>query len=87
MKTAACWIGNRWKIETAELTGGEEWTAVIDVDAIANGNIRVPLTMKSVSRDEHYTRITISDLNRNMQSRTDETIKVYLSSIFRGWAL
>lgn len=83
MKTAACWIGNKWKIETCELTSGEEWTADIDVEQIANGNVRVPLTMKTVSKDEHYTRITITDLNRNLQARTDETIKAYLSSIYR----
>jgi hypothetical protein len=83
MKTAACWIGNKWKIETAELTGGEEWTATVDVEKIAAGETKVPLTLKGVSKDAHYTRITISDLNRNLQSRTDETIKAYLSSIYR----
>ena len=83
MKTAACWIGNKWRIETAELTGGEEWNAEIDVDKIAAGDPKVPLTMKEVSKDAHYTRITITDLNRNLQSRTDETIKAYLSSIYR----
>ena len=83
MKTAACWIGNKWRIETAELTGGEEWNAEIDVDKIAAGDPKVPLTMKEVSKDAHYTRITITDLNRNFQSRTDETIKAYLSSIYR----
>ena len=83
MKTAACWIGNKWRIETAELTGGEEWNAEIDVDKIAAGDPKVPLTMKEVSKDAHYTRITITDLNRNIQSRTDETIKAYLSSIYR----
>jgi hypothetical protein len=83
MKTAACWIGNKWKIETAELTGGEEWTAEIDVEKIAAGDNKIPLTMKAVSKDAHYTRITVTDLNRNLQSRTDETIKAYLSSIYR----
>jgi len=83
MKTAACWIGNKWKIETAELTTGEEVTAEIDVEEIAKGNTKVPLTTKPVSQDEHYTRITITDLNRNLQARTEETIKLYLSSIYR----
>ncbi|MEP9387252.1 ATP-binding protein [Mesorhizobium sp. KR9-304] len=83
MKTAACWIGNKWKIETAELTGGEEWTADINVDRIAAGDNKIPLTVKGVGPDEHYTKITITDLNRNLQSRTDETIKAYLSSIYR----
>lgn len=83
MKTAACWIGNKWKIETAELTSGEEWVAEIDVDKIASGDPKVPLARKEVSKDAHYTRIIIADLNRNLQARTDETIKAYLSSIYR----
>ena len=83
MKTAACWIGNKWKIETAELTGGEEWTAEVDVEKIASGDKKVPLTARAVSKDAHYTRITITDLNRNLQTRTDETIRAYLSSIYR----
>ncbi|MBI1262748.1 MAG: hypothetical protein GC184_13600 [Rhizobiales bacterium] len=83
MKTAACWIGNHWTIETAELTSGEEWTAEIDVEKIASGDPKVPLTMKPVDGNAHYTRITIKDLNRNLQARTDETIKAYLSSIYR----
>jgi hypothetical protein len=83
MKTAACWIGNKWKIETAEWSEGEEWTAEIDVDKIADGDTKIPLTRKTVSKDAHYTKITITDLNRNLQSRTDETIRAYLSSIYR----
>lgn len=83
MKTAACWIGNKWKIETAELTGGEEWTAEIDVEKIAKGDTMVPLTVREVSKDAHYTRIIITDLNRNLQTRTEDTIRAYLSSIYR----
>jgi hypothetical protein len=83
MKTAACWIGNHWKIETAELTGGEEWTAEIDVEKIAQGDAKVPLTVRPVDATAHYTRITITELNRHLQARTDETIRAYLSSIYR----
>jgi hypothetical protein len=83
MKTAACWIGNRWRIETAELTSGEEWTAVIDVDKIAAGDPKVPLTVKPVDGTAHYTRIIISEMNRHLQTRTEETIRAYLSSIYR----
>jgi hypothetical protein len=83
MKTAACWIGNNWKIETCEWSSGEEWTAVVDVEQIADHKAKVPLTRKQVSQDDHYTRITISNLNRNLQKRTEETIKGFLGSIYR----
>lgn len=83
MKTAACWIGKRWKVITAELTSGEEWTADIDVPAIAEGRARVPLTMRAVDGSEHYTTIVIAGMHRHIQTRTEETIRAYLGSMYR----
>lgn len=82
MKTAACWIGAHWTVTTCEFGSGEEWTATVDVDAVANHGAKVPLTMRSVSRDEHYTRITISRLRRVVQARSEQTIKEYLGSMY-----
>ncbi|GHU18214.1 hypothetical protein FACS189475_03330 [Betaproteobacteria bacterium] len=82
MKTAACWIGAHWTVATCELGSGEEWTATVDVDAIANHGAKVPLTMRTVSRDDHYTRVTISSLRRVIQKRSEETIKDYLGSMY-----
>jgi hypothetical protein len=82
MKTAACWIGAKWTVTTCEWGSGEEWTATIDVSAIANDGAKVPLTMKAVGKDDHYTRITITDLRRVIQRRSEETIKAYLGSMY-----
>jgi len=82
LKTAACWLGRTWRIVTCEWGSGEEWTATVDIDAIANRGAHVPLTMRRVSTDEHYTKIIIGDLRRNMQARTEETIKEYLGSMY-----
>jgi hypothetical protein len=82
MKTAACWIGAKWTVTTCEWDSGEEWTATVDVDAIANRGAKVPLTMHPVGKDQHYTRITISDLRRVIQKRSEETIKTYLGSMY-----
>ncbi|WP_213956735.1 MULTISPECIES: ATP-binding protein [unclassified Variovorax] len=82
MKTAACWIGAYWVVTTCELGSGEEWTATVDVDAIANRGAKVPLTMRNVSRDEHYTKISISKLRRVIQTRSEQTIKDYLGSMY-----
>lgn len=82
MKTAACWIGAHWTITTCELGSGEEWTATIDVSDIANNGAKVPLSKKTVSRDVHYTRVTISSLRRVIQKRSEETIKDYLGSMY-----
>jgi len=82
MKTAACWIGAKWTVSTCEWGSGEEWTATVDVDAIANHGAKVPLTMRPVNKDQHYTRITINDLRRVIQKRSEETIKTYLGSMY-----
>lgn len=82
MKTAACWIGAHWTVTTCELGSGEEWTAAVDVDAVANRGAKVPLTMRSVSPEAHYTRITISRLRRIVQARSEVTIKEYLGSMY-----
>lgn len=82
MKTAACWIGRRWKIVTCEWDSGVEWTANIDVDAIAQHGAKVPLTSRTVSKTDHYTKIIISDLRRVIQTGTEETIKTYLGSMY-----
>lgn len=82
MKTAAIWIGNYWTVTTCEWGSGEEWTAIIDVNAVANGNTHIPLSMKKVSTDSHYTKICIKNLHRVIQKRSEETIKLYLGSIY-----
>lgn len=83
MKTAACWIGSTWKVVTCEWGSGDEWTAEVDVRAIALKGARVPLVSRKVTTNDHYTRIIISDLNRNIQQRTEETIRGYLGSMYQ----
>lgn len=83
LKTAACWIGKRWKVVTCEWDSGEEWTADVDVKAVALEGKKIPLTMRPVGTDEHYTHVIISDLHRNIQTRTEETIRSYLGSMYR----
>lgn len=82
MKTAACWIGSMWTVTTCEWDSGEEWTATVDVDAIANHSAKVPLTMRPVDKGLHYTRLTISGLRRVIQKRSEETIKMFLGSMY-----
>lgn len=82
MKTAACWIGDRWQVVTTRAGSGIELTATIDVNAVAEGG-RIPVTARAVDRDCHYTRVIIDDLNRTIQRRTEENIREYLGSMYR----
>jgi hypothetical protein len=83
MKTAACWIGRNWSVTTCEWDSGEEWTAAVSVDDIAKGKLAIPLSNRKVGKDQHYTVIKISNLNRHIQKRTEETIMSYLGSMYR----
>lgn len=83
LKTAACWIGARWKVVTCEYGSGEEWTAEVDVAAVAHESKKIPLSMQKVSADFHYTKVIISELHRSIQKRTEETIRGYLGSMYR----
>ena len=82
MKTSACWIGAKWSVVTCEWGSGEEWTAAIDVDAIAHRGAKVPLTLKEVDKSLHYTKIIITDLRRVIQKRSEEVIRTYLGSMY-----
>jgi len=82
MKTAACWLGRRWSISTCEWDSGIEWTAEVDVEAIAHQGAKVSMTPRAVGKDEHYTRIRIEGLRRRIQKRTEETIREYLGSMY-----
>lgn len=83
LKTAACWIGKKWQIVTCEFGSGEEWTATVDVEAVAQHDKKIPLTLKRVGTDKHYTHIIISELHRNIQKRTEDIIRSYLGSMYR----
>ena len=83
LKTAACWIGHKWSIVTAQWGEGIEYTALVDVAAIAGSGAAVPISARSVSKDDHYTKIIISELHRNIQARTEDTIRGFLGSMYR----
>lgn len=82
MKTAACWIGERWRVVTSEWASSTEWTADVHVPHVASGGT-IPVTPKQAEADDHYTEIVISDLNRNIYGRTEENIREYLGSMYR----
>jgi len=83
LKTAACWIGGNWSVTSCEWGSGDEWTATVNVAEVAAGQIKIPLTTRKVSADAHYTKITIWNMNRLIQRRTEETIMTYLGAMYR----
>ncbi len=85
MKTAACWFGDNWSIRTKKLGSDKEYTIHIDVSEIAKqvGEVNLKTVVVDSPIDQHYTVITIKDLNRKFIGRTLWKIKDFLSSIYR----
>ena len=65
MKTAACWLGNRWTVRTKKLGETTELLVEIDVATIAAGETDLPTReLGDQDADQHYTILEITDLNR-----------------------
>ena len=84
LKTASCWFGKKWKIETKRLGAAEKYTVVVDVDEMAHQNNEMLVASCSKTEpSEHFTTITIEDLYKPIKGRTAGRIKDQLSSMYR----
>ena len=85
MKTSCCWLGDRWKIVTKKLGATTEYTVDIDVEAIAASSAHeLPVQEKEVAdKDQHYTRIEVTELHRRLHGRTLGATKRLLTEMFQ----
>jgi hypothetical protein len=84
LKTAACWFGEVWSVETTELGSDKRYKATIDVPHLVkyqNEEIEVEETF--VNPKEHYTIIKISKLYKDLAPIQIKKIKDQLSGIYR----
>jgi len=84
LKTASCWIGNKWIIRTKKLGSTKEYMVAVDVNKIALGFPNPELTIRENQPTQtHYTIIEITEHNREFKGRTISKIKDYLRSMYR----
>ena len=83
LKTAACWLGNRWSVTTKKLGETEECRVTVEVDQVAAGKGGIQEQRISRPRDMHYTIVEIYEPNRVFQGRTLGKIADYLRSMYR----
>lgn len=85
LKTAACWFGDNWSIQTKK--HGKDQGIRVDLnipDVIAGKKSGVKDSpLKGMPKDLHYTTIEISKLHRKLKGRTKGKIKQFLSSMYR----
>lgn len=85
MKTSACWFGNNWSIKTKRLNETYSISVNINVDDISKSEGEYELTTEkeTAKNEEHYTIITIRNLNKSFWGRTLGKITSFLSSMYR----
>ena len=85
LKTAACWFGSLWSVESTQLHSKNKYYAEIDVDAVGKYKTEeIDVIEETASPKEHYTKIVIRKLNKKIRgTRTIGKVKDLLSSIYR----
>ena len=84
LKTAACWFGNEWTLETKKLGEDKGYKVHVDVEKIATEKeFALPTEEIAMDPESHYTKIFITRLNRQYHGNTIKKIKEYLSSLYR----
>lgn len=85
LKTAACWFGLNWSVETMELGSGTRYFAEIDVESLQRiGNEEIEVIEDNCHRKEHGTIIRIWNLNRRIVGKQISILKQQLTGIYRS---
>lgn len=84
LKTAACWFGVNWSVESTELGSGIKYYATVDVDALHKyKNEEIEVQETECPKSEHGTTITIWNLNRTIAGRQIAKTKDQLRGMYR----
>ena len=85
LKTAACWFGSIWSVESTRLNSKNKYYTEINIDDLGKYKTEeIDVREEITSPKEHYTKIVIRKLNKKISgSRTIGKVKELLSSIYR----
>jgi hypothetical protein len=85
MKTAAFWIGKKWRIQTKKLGESEAHEVTVDVEKITSSkdlNLHYR-PIPNQNPEAHYTLVEVSEHYRKFQGRTLSKIADFLRSMYR----
>ena len=85
MKTAACWFGEEWTVQTKRLGEEAGQRITFNVEKVASRELDLNHQPVPSSVREHFTEITITHLNREIYGRAIEFIKNFLRSMYRTY--
>ena len=84
MKTAACWFSPLWKVRSKALNEKEIKTVKFNIVDIVKDEINELEIIKEPGRSkEHFTEITLNNLNKIPAGSTISRIKQHISSMYR----
>jgi len=85
LKTAVCWLGETWSVQTKALGEDEERTIEFNLkEVIAKDLKELPVKATPKNTNSHYTIITITNPTKNVPAnRSLSKIKTELASIYR----
>jgi hypothetical protein len=84
MKTAACWFGTRWTVETTQLGVDKTYTVVFDVEELARSAASALEVLEEPADPmAHGTTLTIEGLRKPIVGRQIEKIRKTLTSMYR----
>jgi hypothetical protein len=84
LKTAACWFGLIWSVESTQLGNPVKYKAIVDVEHLSKyQNEYIDVEESSCGVNEHYTIIKIWKLNRAIKGRSISKTKQMLASMYR----
>lgn len=85
LKTAACWFGTMWSVESTALGSDVKYRATVDVEALQKyKNEEIVVEEIPCSPKEHGTTISIWKLNRTMSGRQIGKTKDQLRGMYRA---
>lgn len=84
MKTAACWFGTRWTIETTRLNDPVKYTVVFDIEELkASRESALEVLEQPENPRVHGTSIIIENIRRPIKGRQVEKIRELLTAMYR----
>ena len=84
LKTAACWFGSNWSVESTELGSDVKYYAAVDVEALHKyKNEEIEVEETACNPKDHGTTVTIWNLNRTITGRQIGKTKDQLRGMYR----
>lgn len=84
LKTAACWFGTEWTIESTQLGSTRKYCATIDVlDLAQHRSETVAVEQEPIEPSLHFTRLTICNIRHPIRGKTTRRVLDQLGSMYR----